>query len=354
MSDSSIQKPIPEGGGNQTPPQEKSKDESTNSQHNNMTSQNGDKGIKPKPLILSTLFFAGCEAMGCICTDVAEGLEGYFAMFVHWIALCCYAAGFFAVWHEMVEGENASKIWTRYGVVCFLLTLIAYPVWRPVVESKVYPHLQLGFVTSNNTVIWLTNDFLVDGSNSTNLSWRERQILTLSSPWVCILTSETQTNLVLKPVLWNASDVVAESPSVEIILFATANCSVAKDWDVSSDEEYKNTRLYWHGDFWPTNSSAEIGDITLNGGIPYDKRSGFDSNVPARRVAVCVLVMPKNAPVRALSFWMATFPFKNINKEKMMIFSGNQVRFSTNGDIKFSYSKEQEEQILNENILDTN
>jgi hypothetical protein len=164
MGNHSIQNPIPEGGSGQTPPQEKAKDESADSQHNDMPAPNGDGGFKPKPIFISALLFAGCEALGYICTEIADGLEGYIAMVVHWIALCCSAAGFFAAWHEMVEGKKASRIWTAYGFVCILLALIAYLVWcpePPAPPQKLHLTLYAHTADSPDDILDFTNNILV-------------------------------------------------------------------------------------------------------------------------------------------------------------------------------------------------
>lgn len=95
-----------------------------------MTSPSGDENGEPKPVKI-VLVFAAFEAGGYVFSEIADGLGGYIAVCVHCISLCCAAAGFFAAWHEMVEGKKAFNVWSLYGVVCVLLALIAYVVWRP-------------------------------------------------------------------------------------------------------------------------------------------------------------------------------------------------------------------------------
>src|ERR1039457_3714755 len=116
MSDDSIQKPIPECGGGQAPPKEKTKDKSANDQYNDMTTPGGDESGKPKHVTI-VLIFAGFEAGGYVFSEIADGVGGSIAVFFHWLSLCCAAAGFFAAWHEIVEGRKAFNIWTMYGVL---------------------------------------------------------------------------------------------------------------------------------------------------------------------------------------------------------------------------------------------
>jgi hypothetical protein len=90
-----IQKAIPESGSGQTPANGKPKNERADDQHNNMNAPGGNEAGKTKSLLVAGLIFAGFEALGYICSDIAEGLgSGYMALFVHWIALCCSAASF--------------------------------------------------------------------------------------------------------------------------------------------------------------------------------------------------------------------------------------------------------------------
>ena len=125
-----------------------------------MSAPHGNKSGKAKSLFVAGLFFAGCEALGYICSDIAEGLGGYFAMVVHWIALCCSAAGFFAAWHEMVEGKNALNIWIKYGIVCAFMAFIAYFVWKPKPPPKLTLVLYAHTTDLPDENLDFTNDFL--------------------------------------------------------------------------------------------------------------------------------------------------------------------------------------------------
>ncbi len=159
-----------------------------------MPSAHGDEGIKSKPILLSALLFAGCEALGSICTEIAEGLEGYLAMVVHGVALCCFAAGFFAAWHEMVEGKIAVKIWALYGCVCIGLALIAYLVWCPVRLIQKPSEWQPPELPKNckDVVIWFGGQGMIYPMQSlTNYPWGPEK----TSVPIASLPSSVRTNL---------------------------------------------------------------------------------------------------------------------------------------------------------------
>ena len=151
MSDDSIQKPISEGGSSQTPHQEKAKDERTDSQHNDMTAPSGDESGKPKPVKI-VLIFAAFETGGYVFSEIADGVGGYMAVFIHWLSLCCAAAGFFAAWHEIAEGKKVFNIWMLYGIVSIALSIIAYLVWHPIKPEPIPIDTHEYTLLSTNTV----------------------------------------------------------------------------------------------------------------------------------------------------------------------------------------------------------
>jgi len=197
-----------------------------------MTTPNRDEGNKPKPVLISALLFAFFEALGGVCLEVAEKLEGYIGMVVHGISLCCVAAGFFAVWHEMVEGKKAFKIWSAYVAVCIFLFLIAYAVWRPnPPEPK--PHFKLSLKIGNPpiAVVQLTNSFLSDAGIMNVIHATNDFLLFNGIPGGCLVipTASNESNKVFGFV------VESDSPMKVTDLMAIAGFPI--DWELGFDPD---------------------------------------------------------------------------------------------------------------------
>lgn len=331
MADAPIQNPVPEGGGGETPSQRNAEDKGTDGEHNEMTTPHGNEGGKTKAIVLSAIFFAGFEMLGLYCTDIADGLEGRFsAMVLHWVALCCYVAGPFSVFHEMVEDKKARCIaWSIYFVPCLVNALIAYIVWRPMPPEPIpYPHLQLGFETSETNSFWLTNDFLMNNSLPEGKSWIEKGVITNNSPYLLLNMMESQTNLGLLPLFANGPEADAENVHITILIFDALDCSAEKDWCLTKSEH--ETQLDWQTAFVAKNSSFGLPRIFLND--PANDFFGFSKTYSLPRVPVAMLIEAKNAPLERLMFWLmfATSSETNEFPAKMGIYGGSQVVFNTN------------------------
>lgn len=227
-----------------------------------MTASHRDEGDNAKAFIFSAIVFACFEAAGLYFTDLAGGVDGYLSMFFHFISLCCYAAGPFGAWHEMISGENAAqkkkRIWLWYLIPCVLNFPIAYFVWNPPQPTS-KPHFTVSFATEDVPAILLTNECLFQESlerTGTNASKDTVFFRNLAHGCIIIPVDPSKTNVVFDFGIQNDSALTIYDLSMAV--------GFPNEWEIEVDtSRWKKAREHliipgW--ELWYTNLQSWAAD----------------------------------------------------------------------------------------------